>query len=680
MNRVHNDATTTGSFAFHSSKLLAAYSNPAMQANANPEFSWNLAGPSLLDTHNKGIIVSLWIDPDNIDIIFAGSNTAGMFATQDGGSTWTNVTDNIGLPAIGVKDIAVHPTNKDIKYIMVTIDHHDYLSLNQPSYIYKTTDNCLTWFPVLSFPPTDNVKANRIIMDPSNSNILYALIKGRVYRTMDAGTNWEVVFNLLGYVPGFNDNKHLLDIEFKPGDPNTIYISSNGVGPSQYDSILTAELWMTNNAGDTVVDWYRITDGIDAFTDRIGIEINPQNSEELYIIYAVGIGNQRARTFLKRAVAPNYQINTLFTKDWENRYSNDLSGTGYWCLELEISPEDPDIAFIGGHNLQTLHMSTGSLELCDACKVTAYPDTNFHVDQRIFKTVQFDGTTYLYGGNDGGVSRYNYNTKTMESLNGLGLDNLQYYGIGHSPTKSDFYIGGTQDNGVLGNGNNSWGIATVGDAYEVIIDPLNNSVVYCTSNGSVDGTKSTNRSVTYGKYFISINNGIPVNNRRLGLNDRPFRISPFDHNTLYVGYDEIFKTINGGTNWTKISDFRNLPNGKRATDNLVAIGLTEADQSTIYAAFAGPTWSSSEDNSRLFVTNDGGVNWIDLSNSVRNIIHYAGITDIHVSPEDKNKVWISFMGYWDNANGAVNRVLYSENGGQSWTDISFNLPIFLLIA
>lgn len=660
MNRVHNDATVTGSLTEYSSNLIAAYSNPDLQPETTSAFNWQLAGPSDLTTHNKGIIVSLWVDPDNIDIIYAGSNTGGMFASTNGGNSWSNVTDNIGLPAVGVTDIVVHPTNKNIKYIALTVNHHDYLSLNQPAYVYKTTDNCVTWTPVLSFSVSENVKLNRIVIDPQNPDILYALVKGKVYRTLNAGSNWEVIFNQLSYEPLFwNTNKHLLDIEFKPNDPNTVYISSNGIGPTQYNSVLTAELWMTNNARGTQVNWTRLQNGLPAWVDRIGIETDPLNPNDLFILY-----NESSYVKLKKLTAPLYESTTIFQKYAPNSYGSAFGGTGYWCMNIEISPSDPDIAYIAGYNLQALKMSTGTYDFYYVYASPPHPD--FHVDQRIFKTVQSGTTTYLFCGNDGGVSRYNCNTKVMESINGPGLDNVQYYGIGFSPINSDFYIGGTQDNGVIGNGNNSWDAVVVGDAYETIIDPVLDNIVYCTSNG---GSKVVRKSGDYGKSFNLIMNGIPTANRVYGLNDRPFEISPSDNSTLYVGYDEIFKTINGGTNWTKISDFRNLPNGKIATDNLVAIGLTEADQLTIYAAFAGPTWSSSEDNSRLFVTNDGGVNWIDLSNSVRNIIHYSGITDIHVSPEDKNKVWISFMGY-----GTTNRILYSENGGQNWTDISYDLP------
>ena len=83
----------------------------------------------------------------------------------------------------------------------------------------------------------------------------------------------------------------------------------------------------------------------------------------------------------------------------------------------------------------------------------------------------------MFCGNDGGVSRYDYENDIMISLNRSGLNNLQYFGIGNSELMHEFHIGGTQDNGEIGNGDEdngtgSWKRVNVGDAYENIIDPV----------------------------------------------------------------------------------------------------------------------------------------------------------------------------------------------------------------
>lgn len=116
-DRVYNSSTVTGSYSMYGTKLQAAMANPAWQTDNSTAWNWQLADEQNLATHNRGIITSLYINPSNIDEIYAGSNTAGLFRTVNGGASWECVTDNINLNSMGVNDIAVNPQNTNIKYI-----------------------------------------------------------------------------------------------------------------------------------------------------------------------------------------------------------------------------------------------------------------------------------------------------------------------------------------------------------------------------------------------------------------------------------------------------------------------------------------------------------------------------------------------------------------------------------
>lgn len=76
--------------------------NPASLPPKNSTNEWEFLGPVGVNSHNQGIIVSLYINPSNTDIIYAGSNSSGLFKTIDGGNTWQNITDIIGMPGLGV--------------------------------------------------------------------------------------------------------------------------------------------------------------------------------------------------------------------------------------------------------------------------------------------------------------------------------------------------------------------------------------------------------------------------------------------------------------------------------------------------------------------------------------------------------------------------------------------------
>ncbi len=350
-------------------------------------------------------------------------------------------------------------------------------------------------------------------------------------------------------IPDWHDkNKYLIDVEIKPDDHNTLYIASVGIGSGSLTHDYSAEIWKTHNAKATNVTWQRIENGLPDYVERYALETDPQNPDRLYISYTTAGGISGYSSFyIKTADYPNYIIQDKYQKlNIYNYYTYHLAGLGYWRFETEISPENSNIMFIGGYNMDVLDLSTS--QIIKSYLITAASDDNFHVDQRIFKTAVSGGKTYLFSGNDGGVSKYNFNDDIMESINGTGLDNLQYFGIGDCEAMPEFFIGGTQDNGEIGNGPGYWKRVNVGDSYENIIDPVEPNIVYCTNNGGRG--KNIKKSYNYGFYFVDINNDIPSPVRKdYGLNDRPFVMSPQDRNTLFIGYHEVYKTTNGGDNW-----------------------------------------------------------------------------------------------------------------------------------
>jgi photosystem II stability/assembly factor-like uncharacterized protein len=124
---------------------------------------------------------------------------------------------------------------------------------------------------------------------------------------------------------------------------------------------------------------------------------------------------------------------------------------------------------------------------------------------------------------------------------------------------------------------------------------------------------------------------------------------PVIPNIIYAGYKDVYKSVNGGYSWTKISD--NLTEGV----NLNALAVAGSNDDHIYASARDKIWK----------TNDGGDTWTDISDGISD--HY--ITGIAVSETDPNKVWVTLSGY-----EAGEKVYYSDNGGQSWSNYSEGLP------
>ena len=96
---------------------------------------------------------------------------------------------------------------------------------------------------------------------------------------------------------------------------------------------------------------------------------------------------------------------------------------------------------------------------------------------------------------------------------------------------------------------NNWDPVIGGDGMECIIDYTNSSIMY----GALyygDVRKSTNG----GNSFSSI---APASN---GAWENPYILDRNDPN-IYIGYDELYKSIDGGNNWNIITN--GVTNGNR---------------------------------------------------------------------------------------------------------------------
>lgn len=309
--------------------------NPNLLPTDNDNYIWEFVGTDELPSHNMGIIVSLYVNPSNINHVYAGTNASGLFRTIDGGLNWENITDNCLQHGIGVFDLAVDPQDEDVIYITTGNDRNNY-----GTGIYKTTDGGLLWQQVLSFNPGERQKGRKIIIDPTDADVLYSLVNQKVYRTMDGGVNWEIIFDNLTWDPAcWNKDKYLIDIEIKPGDPNTIYITSSGISFCQ-SHIQSAELWYTNNAKspDPQIIWSRYENGLPDFLKFMTIETDPSNADILYIAYSIYVSESADHLYLKKLTFPLLNLQNIFDTTASRNYSARFGGFGQTMRDLEVSP------------------------------------------------------------------------------------------------------------------------------------------------------------------------------------------------------------------------------------------------------------------------------------------------------------------------------------------------------
>jgi len=182
--------------------LYTAFIAPIVMCPANPSVlvagsdnvwrtsdgaaSWHRNSPDPLVAVFQTIQAIAFAPSDAIcGTYFVGLTAGRVYRTTTGGGLtgWTNITG--ALPARGVSDLAVHPTNANILYAALT-------GFGTP-HVWKTV-NALSASPVWTgvsagLPDTP---ADTILLDPDDPSILYIGTDVGIFRSADAGASWAL--------------------------------------------------------------------------------------------------------------------------------------------------------------------------------------------------------------------------------------------------------------------------------------------------------------------------------------------------------------------------------------------------------------------------------------------------------------------------------------------------------
>ncbi len=151
-------------------RLYAFVVGHGLFASADGGRSW-----TALTDRLPGDVMALATGPAP-SVLYAGSMRAGVLKSTDGGRTWAVLMDNLPSPA--VLTLAVDPGSGDIVYA------------GTDGGLFKTTDGGTTWRR-LPFPGSNAVA---LAVSPARPNVLLAVsVKedgGHVYRSETSGKTW----------------------------------------------------------------------------------------------------------------------------------------------------------------------------------------------------------------------------------------------------------------------------------------------------------------------------------------------------------------------------------------------------------------------------------------------------------------------------------------------------------
>lgn len=554
--------------------------------------SWEAIGPLNI----QGRMLCLALDPQNTNTLYAGSASGGLwrtFGVTPSEINWERIPT--GFPTLGVMAIAVDPKNSNTIYIG-TGEVYGYqksiggtvIRTTRGSYgigILKTNDGGKTWEKSLDWSYNEERGIQCIRINPLNSKSIYAATTEGIYKSTDAGANWQLVLPvLMGQ-----------DIIIHPTDTSKVMVSCGNLGsPGSgiYRSLLAGKSWKKSK-------------NIPPFTGKTLLETYASSPDTIFASVAdslMGIGLYRSDDF---------------GSEWTEIHGCDIPAyQGWYSHWVAVHPENLNMVIHAGVNLyksldggKTLSIISGDNGIDHHNYIHDIIDPNIiyiACDQGIFRSINFG--------------------RTFQNI-GYGLQTAQFYnGFSSSSTDSMLAMGGLHNNkAVIFYGTKDWVKAKVtgDDGCWTAINPVNDNILYGEAQYNY-----IQKSIDRGVSFFSAIEGMYESSAAFAA---PFLISPSNPSILYSGRKCVYKTVYSASEWFATN------NNTELDGNLTLSMAISADNPDIVYAGTAPTFT----RSHIFRTVTGGISWTDVTGSLPD--RYP--MDIAVDPNNNEIVYVVFAGF-----------------------------------
>ena len=630
---------------------------PDPKATVYNDIEWRLVGP--FRGGRSGTVAGVVGNPD---VFYMGATGGGVWKTENGGTTWKNISDGYFGGSIGA--VSVSRSNPDVIYVgqgEQTVRGNVSSGFEG---MWKSTDGGETW---KNIGLNDAMHVGRIKIHPENPDVAWAAVMGDlfkssetrgIYKTTDGGNTWKKVLFA-------NADAGAVDVTLDPNNPNTMFASTWRVRRTPYSLTSGGEgsaMWKSTDGGET---WTNImsNQGLpEGPIGIIGVSISEANPDVVYAIIEANEGgvyrsNNGGRTWSyvnsDRSLRQRAWYYSRIYADTQDENKVYVMNVGYHT------------SYDGGKTFDRRNAPHG-----DHHDLWIAPEDN----QRL--VIADDGGAQVsYDGGDSWSTMMNQPTAQFYRVT---TDNAFPYRI----------YGAQQDNSTVRINHRSFGFAITegdwestagGESAHLAPDPNNPDIVYGGSYGGlltrVDHDKGISRNV----------NAWPDNPMGHGAEDYKYRFqwnfpiffSPHDANKLYTTSNHVHVSTNEGQSWEVIS-----PDLTRAEpDKLGKSGgpITYDDTSveyyaTVFAATESPyekdlIWAGSDDG-LIHVTKDGGDNWENVT--PESFPKYLMINSIDADPFTPGGAYIAGTQY---KLGDYQPYLFkTKDYGKTWTKITTGIP------
>jgi photosystem II stability/assembly factor-like uncharacterized protein len=655
-------------------------------------------GPALM----SGRVSDLEGHPTDAKIMYVGAAGGGVWKSSDGGVTYKPMFDK-HIQSIGA--VAVDPKNPDKTVWVGTGECWTRNSVTVGDGIYKSDDGGENWTK-MGLEKSERISAVKI--DPTNSDIVYAGVMGAlwgpsadrgVYKTTDGGKTWNNIFSV-------NENTGCSELVIDPKNSNVLYAAFWEFRRTAYSFNSGGEssaLYKSTDAGKT---WIKIHNGFPTGKiGRIAIAVAPSNSNLLYAV----IESDKAETkglYRSEDAGANWKRTN---GDFE------LTVRPFYFSRIVIDPKNPEIVCKAGLNGSISKDGGKTFRTIGSVHGDVH-DFWFDINNSNQITVCTDGGVYRSW--DGANTFDMVKNLPLSQAYQVSVDNAKPYNVYIGLQDNGSWYAPSESPG--GVENRDWFSVGQGDGFRTYRHPTKANIVYsemqgaeyiwrydtqrkqqkiikpyatdgdpklrfnwnCALNISPNkpdrlyvGSQYLHRSDDMGETWAKISpdlttndpakqqqensGGLSMDNSGAENHCTIFAVSesPLDENMVWVGTDDgnVQLTTDGGKSWTNV--IANVPNLPKNTWSY-HLEPSTFDKNTCYAVFDGH--SQSDMKTYVYKTTDMGKTWKsiitpDVKGYARNI------------KEDLVNPNLLFL-------GTEYGLWVTVDGGQNWSQFKNNMP------
>ena len=598
------------------------------------------------------------------NVFYMGTTGGGLWKTTDFGNNWSNISDGFfKSPSIGA--INVFQSNPDIVYVGTGSDGLR-SNIIVGKGIYKSVDAGKNWSHI-GLEGVGQIGAVEI--HPSDPDIIYVAAIGQpfmksdergLYKSADGGGSWEKILYL-------SDSIGIVDIEFAPDDPNTIYAASWRAERKPWTIISGSTNGGAYKSDDAGVTWKKINLGIDSkYIGKIDFAVSKSDPDRLFVMVEASGGKGGLYKSEDRG------------ESFEHMNSREeLVNRPFYYLNIESNPLNSDILYSSANRFMI------SRDAGKSWKSYSTP----HGDNHDIWINPGDTSIWIQS-NDGGANITFNSGKTWSTQ--FNQPTAEIYQVEVDDQYPYWLYGGQQDNYStisvpsmppysLQAGPNAYIRDTGGcETGPAVPRPGNHNIVYSNCKGRFGVfNKITGQEK---QYYVGASNMYGHNPRDLKYRFQrvsPIHVSPHNPNKVYHASQFLHVTYDEGVTWETISpDLTAFESDKQViSGSPITRDITgEEFYSTIYSVRESPIvkgviWVGANDGP-VHLTLNGGKNWTDVTPNKK--IKGGRVDSIEPSSHNSAKAFVTILRY---QLGDWRPYIYrTYNNGDTWDLITEGIP------